>query len=105
MPTPTVGRIVLVTTEPPHDTTGGDAAPAVITHVHSDISVNLRVLHDGPTTSWLTSVPLHDSRQALDEARARRVAAAPHLEGTWYTAAFWPPHTPAAPSRPRLGNI
>lgn len=45
MPTPSVGRIVLVPIEPEMNN-GATVAPAIITRVWSDTTVNLRVLTD-----------------------------------------------------------
>jgi hypothetical protein len=94
MPKPSVGRIVLVTVHP-RDNNGAEAAPAVITRVWNDHLVNLRVLSDGPSTSWLTSVHLYDSRDELDEAAT----------GAWYTAAYWPPLTDGPVRRLQPGAI
>ena len=100
MPKAAKGRIVHVLVDPAHNN-WDDSAPAVITHVFgepdaSPATVNLRVLHDGPTVGpegrndWLTSVQLHESRAALEEhcAITREqlgVTGSDH-------GAFWPPH-------------
>jgi hypothetical protein len=42
---PSLGRIVLVPDNPVHNN-GAHVAPAIITHVNSDTSVNVRVLAD-----------------------------------------------------------
>jgi hypothetical protein len=53
--TPTVGRIVLVPMDPAMNN-GSDVAPAVITRVWDDGSVNVHVLPDGNVTEWRTSL-------------------------------------------------
>jgi hypothetical protein len=53
--TPTVGRIVLVPMDPAMNN-GSDLAPAVITRVWEDGSVNVHVLPDGNVTEWRTSL-------------------------------------------------
>jgi hypothetical protein len=90
MQKPSLGRIVLVTVDP-HSNNGSDVAPAVITRVWSDTMLNVRVLRDGTDVAWMTSITLHETRDELDAAAARREATAPHLAGTIYHAAFWPP--------------
>jgi hypothetical protein len=74
----TVGRIVLVPIEAlttcqivPDRTfnNGGDIAPAVITRVCSDDLVNVRVLLDGNTTPWKTSLALYQTPEDYTEAR------------------------------------
>lgn len=54
-PVPSLGRIVLVPMDPRHNN-GADTAPAVISHVWSDSTVNVRILADGPDVEWRTSV-------------------------------------------------
>lgn len=88
MQKPSVGRIVHVIVDPAVNN-GTDVAPALITRVWSDEMVNVRVLHDGPAVvpsqqnrqEWVTSVPLAESREALDEGR----------ETPATFGAFWPP--------------
>lgn len=81
---PTIGRIVHVFV-PPDWNGGSDVAPAIITRVHSDTCVNLRVFYDGPghagpeRRDWLTSYLLFGTREE----------AAP--EGDAPGHAFWPP--------------
>jgi hypothetical protein len=85
---PSVGRIVHVIVDPIQNN-GTDVAPAVITRVWNEQGVNLRVLLDGESTLWRTSVPLYESRDALEAANAQMVisgGARPPLFG-----AFWPP--------------
>jgi hypothetical protein len=67
MQKPSLGRIVLVKTPvfPVSINNGGDVAPAIITRVNSDTSVNVRVLCDSDETLWKTSLVLVD-----DEAQA-----------------------------------
>lgn len=96
MPKPSVGRIVHVLVDPRHNN-GSDVAPAVITRTWGDDDhVNLRVLHDGPSAApegrndWLTSHPLHESREALEEHCAKVREQHGH-EGSDF-GAFWPPH-------------
>jgi len=97
MPKPSVGRIVQVTVDPKINN-GSDVAPAVITRVWSDTCVNLRVLHDNdpgnlpPGAEWLTSWPVHESREALEEHRAARQAELPEGQTVALHGAFWPPH-------------
>jgi len=93
---PSIGRIVHVIVPPAHNNTG-DVAPAVITRVFSDQCVNLRILHDGPSVppdgsyrqDWQTSVPLYESREALE-------AANPNVSGVPF-GAFWPPRVEHQP--------
>jgi hypothetical protein len=101
---PSVGRIVHVLVDPKQNN-GSDVAAAAITRVWSDTCVNLRVWHDGPSVppegsfrqDWLTSWPLHESREAAAEVHAARVAEF----GPGYTialsAAFWPPRVEHQP--------
>jgi hypothetical protein len=56
---PTVGRIVLVPMDPVTNN-GAKVAPAVIVHVWSDTTVNVRVFADGADMPWLTSVTYKD---------------------------------------------
>lgn len=86
--TPSVGRIVHVIVSP-RENNGADVAPAVITRVWNEQGINVRVLLDGPDTPWRTSVPLYESREALEAANAQMVISGgvrPPLFG-----AFWPP--------------
>jgi hypothetical protein len=91
MPKPERCRIVTAVVDPAGNN-GTDEAVAVITRVWNDRLVNLRVLHDGPDTSWYASVHLYDTREEVDEARAGRIADNEHLAGTWWAAAYWPSH-------------
>jgi hypothetical protein len=81
--TPSKGRIVHVIVDPKTNN-GDDYAPAIITRVCNEQAINARVLLDGPDTPWVTSVPLYESREALESADAQSPAL--HLFG-----AFWPP--------------
>lgn len=83
-------RMVLVTVDP-HANNGSDVAVAVIVRVFSDICVNLRVFRDGPDVAWLTSIPLYPSREAMEQARERRILDGFMTEGTVWHAAYWPP--------------
>jgi hypothetical protein len=72
MQKPSIGRIVVVPAAallPNESNNGGDAAPAVITRVWSDALVNVRVLLDGYETPWKTSIELHETPEAYEEAR------------------------------------
>lgn len=56
---PSIGRIVHFYGED-----GGlDPSPAIITKVHSDTMVNLRVFYDEGTPERVTSVPLFETRE------------------------------------------
>lgn len=84
MPKPALGRIVHVIVEP-HTNNGADVAPAAITRVWEDGTVNLHVMLDGPHAAWFSSVPLVNDRPT------------PETEGHPYrvdnpTVAWWPPH-------------
>lgn len=92
--TPSIGRIVHIIVDPKHNN-GSDVAAAQITRAFSDTCVNLRITYDGPVLpeggrqDWRTSVPLYESREALEAANAQMVmtgGARPPLFG-----AFWPP--------------
>lgn len=61
--TPSLGRIVLVPIEPEMNN-GADTAPAIITRVWSDTTVNVRVLADSECLLWRTSSTYTDN---LDE--------------------------------------
>jgi hypothetical protein len=93
-PKPAVGRIVHAVVDPTENN-AGDIAPAIITRVWSDVLVNIRVLLDadpGDQRSalgeWRTSVPLAESREALDEAHRAQWGT----EDAATFGAFWPPH-------------
>jgi hypothetical protein len=62
-PPPTIGRIVIFTFDdywasmvPSALYKDGDEAPAIVTRVHSDAVVNLKVFLDGPLDLSVTSV-------------------------------------------------
>lgn len=61
MTKPSLGRIVIAAVNPATNN-GADEAPAVITRVWNDHLVNVRVLLDGDTVEWKTSVELHTER-------------------------------------------
>ncbi|MFJ9374445.1 hypothetical protein [Streptomyces sp. NPDC101455] len=87
MPKPAIGRIVHITMDPAWNN-GADVAPAIITRVWNDACVNLRVLADSQNVEWKTSVPLFESRDALEahfDSVAASVPGAPRPSG-----AFWP---------------
>lgn len=78
-PTPTVGQIVLVPMEPTEANHFAHIAPAIITRVWSDTTVNVRVLADGPDMPWRTSVTYID---ALNNAEGTyRWTWPPRVEG------------------------
>jgi hypothetical protein len=90
MPTPSKGRIVLTFVDPEVNN-GEDVAAAVIVRAWGDGKVNLRVLCDGPTVPWTTSVKLCDQRPSAEE-----LLDLPHYSGSHGSqtpaAAWWPPH-------------
>ncbi|MER6533004.1 hypothetical protein ABT215_04115 [Streptomyces sp900105755] len=55
MPTPSIGRVVLVPADPAVNN-GANVAPAIITRVWNDEVVNVRVLLDSDAVQWRTSV-------------------------------------------------
>jgi hypothetical protein len=91
---PFLGAPVLVFCDPAHNN-GQDHAPAVITRVWSDTCVNVRVIHDGPSVpgesrqDWLTSVTLHDSREAAEADHEAKWGHVDHEVSRF--GAFWPP--------------
>jgi hypothetical protein len=97
--TPYLGAVVLVNVDAAHNN-GSPVAPALVTHVGGDGSVNVRVLYDGPPShlhplgerhrpEWLTGVAFHDT---TDPAVANR-------HGLY--GAFWP----AAPAQAAASDI
>lgn len=59
---PSIGRVVIfrmADIAPPIN--GSREHPAMITAVHSETSVNLKVLCDGPQTPWVTSVEFSEN--------------------------------------------
>lgn len=81
---PSVGRIVHTIVDPALNN-GADVAPAIITRVWSDTTVNLRVMYDGASVDWITSASLHADE---DAARERVALGASPQKGH---NAFWPP--------------
>lgn len=81
--TPAVARIVLVRVHPEANN-GADVAPAVITRVWDQVPesktqpahhhVNVRVLYDGQSLDWWTSIPLFDSAEAVPDDVPERFA-------------------------------
>ncbi len=61
---PGVGRIVHVSMDPTMNN-GADMAPAIITRVWSDTTVNLRVLADSENLLWRTSSTYADDLDAI----------------------------------------
>lgn len=90
MQKPSLGRIVIVPANP-NANNGADVAPAIITRVWSDTLVNCRVLLDGTTLDWKTSITLYAGPDELAEALAKRDADNPHMVGTPFFGAYWPP--------------
>lgn len=92
---PTVGRVVHVLMDPSVNN-GSDVAPAIITHVWNDTAINVRVIRDGypDPSEWMTSISLHESREALEDHAAQRQAEL-DKSGSGATVsvrgAFWPP--------------
>lgn len=64
MPKPSVGRIVLTAIDPAMNN-GAKVAPAIITRVWSDTTVNLRVIADSENLLWRTSVTYTPDLDAL----------------------------------------
>ena len=74
---PTIGRIVLVKLREngqPWHVNGADEHPAIVSEVHSETMVNVRVFQDDDAIPiWLTSVPFETDQE--------------HAGSTWR----WPP--------------
>lgn len=66
---PEVGDIVLVPVDPAENN-GSAEAPAVVTRVWSATTVNVRVLHDGDTSSWRTSLVYREDLDGIEGAAA-----------------------------------
>jgi hypothetical protein len=84
--TPSIGGTVLVRMLPNWNN-GADVAPATITRVWSQAddgswTINVRVLADGETVEWRTSISLYLDQAAADEAKP---------DGT--SAGWWPPRS------------
>ncbi len=62
---PSVGRIVHVPMDPATNN-GATVAPAVITRVWSETTVNVRVLHDSESITWRTSVVYRDNLDGIE---------------------------------------
>jgi hypothetical protein len=81
--TPAKASMVEVFTDPRHNG-GDDTAPAVVTRVHEDGRLSLRVLHDGPPVppphryDRLTSVPFYPSRADAEAAHGQAWGHVPH---------------------------
>lgn len=73
---PSVGRIVLVPMNPA-DNNGADRAPAVITRVWNERTINVRVLGDSHAVDWRTSLGYVESLDDLETGQLH----------TW----SWPP--------------
>jgi hypothetical protein len=99
---PSVGRIVHVFADPRWNN-GADVAPAVITRVWEEddpVTVNVRVLHDGPPEcpakrrDWLCSIPLYGTRKEAEAAHARLVQQYKDADAEPFDEpphrAFWP---------------
>ncbi|MFF7171080.1 hypothetical protein [Streptomyces pseudovenezuelae] len=80
MPAPTVGQVVLVPMDQAVNN-GSDVAPAIVSRVWSETSINVRVVEDGPRIEWRQSLEYTDDLSSLDRG-----------ELYWWT---WPPQ-PAA---------
>jgi hypothetical protein len=84
VPTPSIGRIVLVPMDP-RDNNGADRAPAVITRVWSDTTINVKVLSDATgSVEWRTSVGLVDELPDFALATEEQPGSSMHV---W----AWPP--------------
>ena len=64
--TPTIGRIVLVPMDPATNN-GADVAPAVITRVWNENTINVQILADAPGCAWRTSLTHADSLDGLGD--------------------------------------
>jgi hypothetical protein len=89
-----MGADVWVTRDP-HANNGADISPAKICRAWSDTSVNLRVFGDGVDCAWMTTVPLFETREALDAWRARHAEqwheVSPNEPVPVAHGAYWPP--------------
>lgn len=71
MPTPSLTRMVIAQADPAFNN-GADVCPAVITRVFGERpsggwTVNVRLLMDGPTVDWKTSLVLFDTEEQARE--------------------------------------
>ncbi|MFC8520823.1 hypothetical protein [Streptomyces sp. NPDC057257] len=89
MPTPSLGRIVIVAVDP-RANNGTDEAPGIISRVWSDNTVNVRVLFDGDEIAWQTSVTLFESRDALLANYQQLLDDGVITEETVPFGAYWP---------------
>ena len=88
MPKPALGRMVHVFVDPARNN-GADVAPAVITRVWSDESINLKVLLDSPDdVIWFPSVTLCNDRESAEQVKSFRIT---NHGSRFPAAAFWPP--------------
>lgn len=62
---PSVGRIVHVPVDPA-TSNGAVVAPAVVTRVWSETTINVRVLHDGESITWRTSVVYRENLDGIE---------------------------------------
>lgn len=81
---PSIGRIIIVPAVPAENN-GATLAPAVITRVWNDTTVNVRVLLDGDETQWRTSITLFQTPEEMwDTHTSQQADTPPH-------AGYWPP--------------
>lgn len=66
---PTIGDVVLVPADPSTNN-GAQVAPAIVTRVWSDTTVNVRVLHDSHSLDWRTSLVYRDSLEGASPLTA-----------------------------------
>lgn len=61
-----IGDIVFVVVDP-RQNNGSDVAPAIVTRVWNENSINVKAVTDGPDNLWLTSIKLVDERPDEDD--------------------------------------
>jgi hypothetical protein len=66
---PSVGRIVHVPVDP-ETSNGATIAPAIITRVWSESTINVRVLHDSEALTWRTSLVYRENLEGVEGAPA-----------------------------------